>query len=471
MEMSWEKILNADRPRKSTSESDHRTQFERDYDRAIFSTPVKRMQAKAQVFPLERHDAVRTRLTHSLEVSSIARGLAIAIAQWLVKRKEIDLSKAREIEAIAATCGLLHDLGNPPFGHAGELAIREWFEKLNNDNKLLERFKNDQQLLQDFLKFDGNAQTLRLVAKLQILADPNGLNLTYGTLSALCKYTVSSNEADKDNNNHAKRKPGYFASEKELVREIRDKTSTGNNRNPITYLVEAADDIVYSIADVEDAIKKNIFTWEWLKGKMKKFNGEIKSSSPNPNEKLIVRALSLKDTILKAGNDELPESLPDDVHASAFRTAVIGIIVPAAIETFKQHYIEIMCGQYEGELVSDGSAAPLINGFKKIGRQYVYSTESTLKLELMGRKIIKDLLSLFSEGVEKLPLDKKIVTKEFHGKIGALLSENYRRVFYNSVEEMPEIPACYHRYQLLTDYICGMTDSFAQRLHADLTNA
>ena len=471
--MSWKKILNAERPRKSTSKSDHRTQFERDYDRAIFSTPVKRLQAKAQVFPLERHDAVRTRLTHSLEVSSIARGLAIAISKWLVEeRKEIDISKAREIETIASTCGLLHDLGNPPFGHAGELAIREWFEKQNkDDDDPLRQLKNNQQLVNDFLKFDGNAQTLRLVAKLQILADHNGLNLTYGTLSALCKYTASSNETDKDNNNHAKSKPGYFASENELIKLIRDKTGTGDFRNPITYLVEAADDIVYSIADVEDAIKKSIFTWEWFEEKMKEFDMEMTSSSSAPDITLIKRALNSKDSILKAGESELPKHLPGDVHASAYRTAVIGILVPAAFDTFKQQYDKIMSGQYKGELVSNGSATPLIKMLKEIGLQYVYSTESTLKLELMGRKIIMDLLDLFNEGVKELSSDKKIVAKGFQGKIGALLSENYRRVFYNSVEKMPEIPECYHRYRLLTDYICGMTDSFAQRLHADLTNA
>ncbi len=255
MTMTWSKLLNPERVRKSTIKDDHRAEFERDFDRAVFSTPVRRLQDKAQVFPLEPHDAIRTRLMHSLEVSSVARGLAIGVGKWLLDKNEIDANQARSLEAIAATCGLLHDLGNPPFGHSGEAAIREWFKKKFGEKALTDRL-NEPQRVQDFLKFEGNAQTLRLVAKLQILADYYGLNLTYGTLSALCKYTAPSHKADKDDPNPAKKKPGYFASENKLVEQIREHTGTGPNRNPITFLVDAADDIVYSVADVEDAVKK-----------------------------------------------------------------------------------------------------------------------------------------------------------------------------------------------------------------------
>src|SRR5207245_995876 len=124
--MDWDKLLNPERPRKSTIQNDHREDFERDYDRAVFSSPVKRLQDKAQVFPLEPHDAIRTRLTHSLEVSSVARGLVRKVCREGLKGK-LKGEQERQMEAIAATCGLIHDLGNPPFGHSGEEAIREWF--------------------------------------------------------------------------------------------------------------------------------------------------------------------------------------------------------------------------------------------------------------------------------------------------------------------------------------------------------
>src|ERR1044072_3588411 len=148
--MDWTTLLNSDRP-KPTSGGDSRIEFERDYDRSIFSTPVKRLQDKAQVFPLEPHDAVRTRLTHSLEVASVARGLAIFICKKLLEKGEIEAGQDREIEAVSATCGLIHDLGNPPFGHAGEYAIQEWFGR---KQEFGERFQGHEQLLQDFIKFE-----------------------------------------------------------------------------------------------------------------------------------------------------------------------------------------------------------------------------------------------------------------------------------------------------------------------------
>lgn len=462
--MEWKTLLNTDRPRISTSQGDHRAQFERDFDRCVFSTPVKRLQDKAQVFPLEPHDAIRTRLTHSLEVSSVARGLGIAIAQWLLEgdKKKIDSGMDRQIEAIAATCGLIHDLGNPPFGHAGEDAIRGWFQDKIKKEKLQEFFgdyENSDQLVQDFLKFEGNAQTLRLVSKLQILADFQGLNLTYGTLSASCKYIAPSHEAG-DEQKHECKKPGYFASENKLVAEIQKRTGTGNARNPITYLVEAADDIVYSVADVEDGVKKGVLSWD-----------DLKSELSNANDDEVNGTLETKDHILKAGKDEVPNNLPDDIHASAFRTAAIGVMVRSAIDVFKAQYGSIMDGTYHGELVEEGKAKKLVKLLKDIGKKEVYCTPQTLKLELMGRHIITDLLDLFWEGAEKLPLDRPPETIDFSGKLGALLSNSYRRVFYHFVKEDQGLPENYHRLQLVTDYICGMTDSFAKRLHAELTNA
>ena len=255
--MDWKTLLCKDRPRPSTSLGDHRAQFERDFDRTIFSTPVKRLQDKAQVFPLEPHDAVRTRLTHSLEVSSVARGLGIAVGKWLLDERLIEPGMERSVEAISATCGLIHDLGNPPFGHSGEEAICHWFDSRFGRSGLGGALHGNSQLIQDFLRFGGNAQSLRLLTKLQILADYNGLNLTFGTLSASCKYIAPSHESG-DKGNHAKSKPGYFASENGVVKQIRERTGTGDARNPITYLVEAADDIVYSVADIEDAVKKGV---------------------------------------------------------------------------------------------------------------------------------------------------------------------------------------------------------------------
>lgn len=461
--MEWERLLSRERPRQSTNPGDHREEFERDYDRAVFSTPVKRLQDKAQVFPLEPHDAVRTRLTHSLEVSSVARGLARAVSKWLLESGKINPGMDRQIEAIAATCGLIHDLGNPPFGHSGEDAIRDWFGKRFGEKKLRELVGDNDQLVRDFLLFEGNAQTLRLVAKLQILADYHGLNLTFGTLSANCKYIAASHLADEKSPDHGKSKPGYFASENNLIGQIRAQTGTGEARNPITFLIEAADDIVYSVADIEDGIKKGILPWHHLETILRAESDDV--------AKLVQKVIEGKDRILKAGGDRVPSALPDDVHGTAFRTAAIAVLVGGSLGAFKQNYDAIMAGQFQGELVRASESAGLVELFKKVGRERIYCTPSNLKLEVMGRRIIQDLLDLFWEGVEVLPVEGAIKTKKFSGKLGALLSENYRRVFQHFVLVEKELPESYHRFQLLTDYICGMTDTFAKRLHAELTNA
>lgn len=478
--MTWELLLNGERPRKTTSVDDDRSQFERDHDRCIFSTPVKRLQDKAQVFPLEPHDAVRTRLTHSLEVSSVARGLASGAAGDMINDGHLtgteseQNQKKRDIEAIAATCGLLHDIGNPPFGHAGEAAIQEWFRTRFDCRPKAERDEDGKEgkhdalpslyslldersdLVHDFLKFDGNAQTLRLVTKLQILADFNGLNLTFGTLSALMKYTATSSQIRK-NGDHAKSKPGYFTSEAEIVRRIREATGTGDARNPITFLVEAADDITYSVADVEDGVKKGILRWDFLKGELEKC------------DPLGEKVLEAAETILKAGQTAVPDNLDDDVHASAFRTAAIGILVNDARKAFRDNYNDIMSGEYMGELVKNESTLPLLSMLKEeIGQKKVYTTKSTLKLELMGREVIADLMDFFWEGAQALETDGTS-GKGFSGKLGSLMSSNYKRVFAHYVATNG-LPEAYHRLQLVTDYVCGMTDTFAKTLHSELKN-
>ena len=365
----------------------------------------------------------------------------------------------RSIEAISATCGLIHDLDNPPFGHSGEDAIRHWFQKCFGAKKLKDALDGRGQLVQDFLKFDGNAQSLRLLTKLQILADFNGLNLTFGTLSASCKYIAPSHKS-KDKGDHAKSKPGYFASENRIVKQIRQKTGTGDARNPIACLVEAADDIVYSVADVEDAVKKGVLAWP-----------DVEKGMTGANDPTVKAAFDGMTIILKAGNDKMPEGLPGDIYASAFRTSVIIIVVGSVLNEFKRRYDAIMGGQYTGELVVDCEAASLIDKLKELGRTRVYCTPSNLKLELMGRHVICDLMDIFWEGAKVLPIDGRLPkTTTFPGKVCALLSENYRRVFCNSVKTMPELPEQYHRFQLVTDYVCGMTDTFAKRLHAELRN-
>lgn len=455
--MNWQQLLNSDRRRPTTSAGDHRTQFERDFDRSVFSTPVKRLQDKAQVFPLETHDAIRTRLTHSLEVSSVARGIATRASKWLLDKGEISGDMDRWIEAIAATCGLIHDLGNPPFGHSGEDAIRAWFKREKNEELLRKNLKNEQQI-QDFLNFEGNAQSLRLVTTLQVLADRSGLNLTFGTLSAMCKYVASSDKADEESTNRAFRKPGYFASENEIIEQIRSATGTGAARHPICFLVEAADDIVYLACDVEDGVKKGVISWRSVEEFLDRDIDSVNA------------ALLATEKILKAGRDDVPADLDGDIHAAAFRTGAISVMVDAAFQVFTERYDKIMDGTYENDLLTESTAADLAGALRNIGRTRVYPTRSTLTLELMGRKVIGDLMDVFWEGAAAIPTKGQVKTKKFAGKAAELISSNYRKVFQAFAAEKTTLPEIYHRLQLMTDYICGMTDSFAKTLHAELFN-
>lgn len=455
--MEWNQLLNPNRVRQTTggSSSDARLEFERDYDRSIFSTPVKRLQDKAQVHPLDPNDAVRTRLTHSLEVSCVARGLATSVGKKLQNIGKLTVEQAHSIATIASTCGLLHDLGNPPFGHAGEIAIQDWFKEVFPKERPEMGLKES--YFEDFAKFDGNPQTLRLVSKLQVMADRNGLNLTFGTLSALCKYIPDSQNADNENSNCANKKTGYFTSEKEKIEQIRTETGTGNVRNPITFLVEAADDIVYSVADIEDGIKKGLLSWR-----------EVLEVIDNFEQSKTEMLLSRINKILLISKNEERSKYSDVTCAAAFRTAAIGILSGSAIEAFETNYDQIMSGTMTRSLAAVCSESEMIKAFKMVGLNKIYCCKDTIKMEIMGKKVIKDLLSLFWDGVKEYPITGAPITREFSGKIASLLSDNYCHCFQQARAEESGVPEIYHRLQLLFDYICGMTDTFATTLHSEL---
>ena len=475
MTMEWEKLLSKKRIRELLknrpailSKPDERTQHGRDYDRAIFSTPVRRMQDKTQVFPLEPNDSVRTRLTHSLEVSNIARNMARGIGNWLLEKEEIDSEQRDSIEIIATTCGLIHDLGNPPFGHAGEKAIQEWFRNKDKGKDFFEfgcEPKKAEQLKKDFLKFEGNAQTIRLISKLQVLADFHGLNFTCATMSAACKYIASSNKITSEL--HEKSKLGHFDSEQELVEKIQKETGTKNIRNPITYIVESADDIAFSVVDIEDGVKKGVIDWDILK---KKLEGEFEKVLAlkeyyQSDSGMLEFCFSGAQEILVKAKETIPGKgrAHDNTLAQAFRIYVIIESAKAIEKAFKEKYKDIMNGDYHDELYKDSKAGALIEACKKVGQNDIYCSKETLKLELMGRRVIQDLMDIFWEGASSK--DKK----GFAGKIFDLTSRNYLIVYKEAIKEK-DFPEKYCSMQLVTDYICGMTDTFACTLHKRLTN-
>ncbi|MCI0561016.1 MAG: dNTP triphosphohydrolase, partial [Nitrososphaera sp.] len=224
-----------------------RTELERDYDRILFATPTRRLADKTQVFPMEENDSVRTRLTHSHEVSNLARSIGVRLAfehtETVFGSDHESLQVKRNVPALLAAVGLAHDLGNPPFGHQGEISIQQWFKEggAGKDVDI------------DFREFDGNAQTFRLLTRLQVLNDQFGLNLALGTLAALIKYPSVYGSSNKG----GFKKFGIFRSEEPIVQEVWEHTGLGEGiRHPLAYVMEACDDIAYSIIDAEDTVKK-----------------------------------------------------------------------------------------------------------------------------------------------------------------------------------------------------------------------
>jgi dGTPase len=415
------------------------------------------------MFPLEPNDSVRTRLLHSLEVSSVAEDLAAQIVRDVVSKQKHGLRETDlgAIPLVAATCGLIHDIGNPPFGHAGELAIKTWFQKRFNDSEtfLPSLGGTSSQMVQDFFTFEGNAQGIRIVSNTFILVDRYGLNFTAGTLSAALKYIARSN--DLDESAHEKSKPGFFASENEIIETVRTKTGTRDCRHPVTYLVEAADDMVYCSVDIEDGIRRGTVDWDDAYKAL--LDGSGKADIVKEAFKLATQQVEPAHLKGKERSNAL---------AQTFRVAAITLMVIAARKTFKRRYQAIMDGEYHKELLMDdiSEAKPLIVAAKKFLRTGLYQHPDILRLEVRGRKVIHDLLDLFWEGVSSYETGDPMSPKTYGGKLYLLFSANYRHDFERHLKERCE-NELYCRFHLLTDQIAGMTDTYASRLHKDLTNA
>ena len=461
IKLNWKYLLSEDRIRPSaTSDTvDCRNEFDKDYDRIVYSSSVRRLQDKAQVFPLQENDFPRTRLTHSIEVSALARSFGYSIGTWLLEQKDLgfdygfcEKKQIKKLATMLQTAALVHDLGNPPFGHYGEAIIRKWFSKSFNSEKFNSLSKQQKN---DFLYFEGNAQTLRILSKLQMLNDEYGINFTYGTLATIIKYPWNSCGISSN-----KKKFGYFFSEEKLVEKI--FSSTGLNKNikhPATFLLEAADDIAYLTADIEDGVKKRVVPWNKEYEKIKsKLKDKIPEIFKKTDEKI--------DTVNKK---KIPNN--DLVSIQNFKIFTQAYMFKEAISTFKSNYENIMAGNFKQDLLCE--CKDLINELKRIAKEHCYSNEEVIQLELLGDSVLNGLLDKFISIVNNPQNTKDLQTYE--GKIYNLISENFK--YYCclakskdeeiSLKEFTEVDL-YNQLLLITDYISGMTDSFALKLYKKL---
>lgn len=385
--MNWNKLLNNGRLRGSTRNEDARNDFESDFGRIIFSPAVRRMHDKTQVFPLTTDDNIHSRLTHSLEVMSIGYSMGVIICESPKIQKRTDKTEhelIREIPIIMKNICLLHDIGNPPFGHFGEEVIQEYFKNLfresdkikkEEDNFTLSLKENEKK---DFLNFDGNAQGLRVITKLQRLDDAFGLNLTFATLGAFIKYP---NNSDNCRGTLNKKKRGVFCSEYEYFKDISKECGTimGGNvymRHPLSYLMEAADSICYLVMDIEDAFNKGLFNLEYLYEKLEPLSEMVGYEK------------------LNADIEETKQHTNNTKKIVSLRIALIGNLVENAVKEFEEKIDEIENNNYNRELL-DEKENRLVKILASISREKIFTSRDINSLELTGHSVMSGLLDYY----------------------------------------------------------------------------
>lgn len=471
--MKWNKLLCKKRQIKSSSKGkkDLRNEFQKDYHRIICSASFRRLQDKTQVFPLDKSDFVRTRLTHSLEVSSFAKSLGQTVFQYLIDN-DIDEDITVEVKdkacIILECAGLLHDIGNPPFGHFGEESIRNWFKSNLTNIKFKDTTLDqylDQQMKEDLYNFEGNAQALRLLTKLHYLVDENGMHLTYALLNTLIKYPGSSCEIDKHSGNIKDKKMGYYFAEKELFDDIVSSTGAVNCRYPLTYLLEAADDIAYHTADIEDAVKKGYLSYNDLIKELQseKYINECTDEKELQCYKNNIELLKTKyKTALSKGiiNPELNA-------VQNWVISVQGFLLSCASYGFTRNYNSIMNGTFNKEIISVSLGNALSNALGKIAYDYVFRSKQILKMEISAGTIINFLLNSFIPATVKYDTDVKLTPME--NRLISIISDNYREIYSIYSKEKSEQEKLYMRLLLVTDFICGMTDSYAKSFYQELS--
>ena len=468
--MNWKNILCEDRIRqfsKSTSSRDLRTEFEKDYHRIISSAAFRRLQDKTQVFPLDKNDYVRTRLTHSLEVSSFARSLGQSVGQSIINNKlSIDFSyeQRESISDILECAGLIHDIGNPPFGHFGESAIQDWcknnFVKLTFKEKKIDEILSDEQK-NDFYHFEGNAQALRVVSKLHFLVDENGMNLTKALLSTIIKYPVNSTGIDKYSGNIRTKKMGYFDADKDIFENVDASVGSNGNRNPLTYLLEAADDIAYLTADIEDSLKKGMISLDTL---ILEINKRISKSQNKEAADFAGQCLEkLNKKYEKATDKNLSE--PDVYAIENWMVIVQGQVLQLVTDCFVDNYESIMAGTFAKSLIEGSKASLLMDILGDIAFKYTFTSKPIYKLEIAADTILNFLLDKFMKAILYYDTDEKLSVVD--KKIISMISRDYMHIYHYYSEGKSESDRLYLRLLLVTDYICGMTDSFAKNLYQE----
>lgn len=483
--IDYKKILTAMRLRHSSQTNRTiLTESESDRGRVLFSPAFRRLQQKAQVFSMEPNAAVRSRLTHSLEVSQIGRYIGDEIGAQLFSKNEIcPLEQGALVNFIETAC-LIHDIGNPPFGHFGEAAIQQWFEA-NGETVLFKSIgssKNDidekqlNKILSDFIQFDGNPQGFRIVTRLQWNTDEFGLNLTATTLASFLKYLRSPYQSISG---LFTKKPGFFFSEENITHEIWKKFGIDSDvprRFPLNYIMEAADDIAYCISDLEDSIEKGIVNAKQVFPEIKKEYNACGFTDSDIKHKEILEALES----INRG-----KSLNGtDYTYTDFRTSLNRMLVNYTVEQYLNNEESIALGKLETLLPEGSPPGAILKVLKDYCRKHVYTHLSVQRIELAGYTAIFGLLNhckcllelskkdfLFAlEGKTKGVNGKRLLIEP---KLLSLFPIRHILVYKKQLEKpaadiSEDLWEWNSRAHLVVDFISGMTDDFAMTTYRNL---
>ena len=474
--MNWEQLLSTETQVKREVEPEDFAKYpmddlEKDYKAIISSAAFRRLQDKTQVFPLDKSDFVRTRLTHSLEVSTIARQLGIMITRNATgylpddfKNKDGKDKLVEKIPEVLSCAGLLHDLGNPPFGHFGEVVIGDWFKNEFQKEefcykKIAIRELLTEQMQSDLKNFEGNAQALRILSKIRNKGKSHEINLTTGVIGALIKYPTDSlhvtNKKDPDIRRH---KLGYYFAEQETFEKVSKETGTWIDeknvaRHPLTFLMEAADDIAYSTADLEDALKKKMFS---LKEFIAYFKGNLEDDE---KAQLLIKDLERR---LENVQDEESEMIAFQNWMDYAR----GWFMYCVTYSFSRNYKSIMNGEFQRELMQGTFHEKSMKIFKNAMVEFVYEQPEIVKLELSAKKIISTLLDDFIYAVIYMDeTEEEYKNHQFQKKLCSLIPDNLKADYEKAKTEGYNL---YLRMMMITDFISGMTDSYAKNLYQEL---
>lgn len=435
---SWRTLLSAQRIGQAAQpEASVRSEFQRDGDRIMFSAAFRRMQDKTQVFPLEKNDYVRTRLTHSLEVSCVGRSLGSSVGAQLLQRnpnlKDHGIHASDIGDIVAAAC-LAHDIGNPPFGHFGEQAMRDYFIS-GNGKSIIPLLKNEQEAA-DLHAIEGNAQGFRIINRLESPDTRGGLRLTAATLAATSKYPCTAHAQHEV----GLKKNGCYQDDIEDFASIFNSLGLAQThpqawqRHPLSFLMEAADDICYLIVDIEDAYQVGQIDHQTALEKLEALGGDLVDPS--------------RYSSMSSKSDQL----------SYLRAKAIGKLVHETVDQFWAVESGLLDGSHTDALLKNIPSINQLSELRTYAKKHIYISRPVVEVQIAGHRVLTGLLDFFCTAT--VNRHRKLPTGERHDEmILALLPQRYTR--YND--------SLYQKLLGVCDYITGMTDSYAVSLYKKLT--